>query len=35
MDTTGLSMVSTIIGLINLIFVSYMFVILMLFSTDG
>ena len=35
MDTTALSMVSTIIGLINLIFVSYMFVILMLFSTDG
>ena len=35
MDTIGLSMVSTIIGLINLIFVSYMFVILTLFSTDG
>ena len=35
MDTTGLSMISTIIGLINLIFVSYMFVILILFSTDG
>jgi len=34
-DTTGLSMVSIIIGLINAIFVSYMFVILMLFSTDG
>ena len=35
MDTTGFSMISTIIGLINLIFVSYMFVILILFSTDG
>jgi len=35
MDTIGLSFVSIIIGLINLIFVSYMFVILTLFSTDG
>ena len=34
-DTTGFSMISTIIGLINLIFVSYMFIILILFSTDG
>jgi hypothetical protein len=35
MDTTGFSMISTIIGLINLIFVSYMFIILTFFSTDG
>jgi hypothetical protein len=34
-NTTGLSMVSTIIGVINMIFVSYMYVILILFSTDG
>ena len=35
MNTTGLSMVSIILGLINAIFVSYMYVILILFSTDG
>ena len=34
-NTTGLSMVSTIIGIINMIFVSYMYIILILFSTDG
>ena len=35
MDTSGLSIVSTIIGVINMIFVSYMYIILILFSTDG
>lgn len=35
MNTTALSIVSSIIGLINLIFVSYMFTILIFFSTDG
>ena len=34
-NTIGLSMVSTIIALINMIFISYMYVILILFSTDG
>ena len=34
-DTTGMSLASIVIGLINIIFVSYMYVILILFSTDG
>lgn len=35
MDTTGLSLASSVIALINIIFVAYMYVILILFSTDG
>lgn len=34
-NTMGLSMISIILGIINMILVSYMFIILILFSTDG
>ena len=34
-NTMGMSMISVILGLINLILVSYMYIILILFSTDG